>query len=311
MHRHLIALFASCALAAPLFAGPHDITNADAPGLLETMQDKQVVLLDAGKGDARELRYAAVEDNSVTVKLVQNMTMKQSMGGQPMGANTLPASFYRNEYRVSKTNDEGFTVVVTVEDAGVTEGEQGPMADMMAQSLKTMVGTVTTITMDDLGRVLSADTKLPAGADAQAQGQADQMASLTSTVPLPEKPVAPGAVWRQRLDRSANGLAMHMFNTYTLNKIDGDTLYLTIDALQYIPVQDLPGDQLPPGASGKVTKADSVVSGTATLDLATSALIVVDSKMTMTMTVNMNMQGQSMSVDQDIDMTMTAEPVDG
>ena len=307
MHRTLITLAAIAAIASPLIAGPADLTKDEAQTLAQTIQENVIVLVDAGKGDMRTLRYTPEVGAETTSTITQNMTISQSMGGMPMPSPAIPGTFYTMNTRVKEITDTGFISETTVTDAGVVDGAEGPLAAAMQRSVPTVKGTLTTTTITSRGFIEDTDTALGPNTTDEAADQVKQMQNMIASVGLPEEQVGVGAVWRQRMIIKSSGLKIIAINTYTLEEMKDDALVLSLQSIQIINEQDLPADTLPPGATAKVKNADSSASSTFELDLTTGAMHSVDLEMEMKMDVGISMQGQQMELQQNVTSKMESE----
>lgn len=77
----------------------------------------------------------------------------------------------------------------------------------------------------------------------QIAGQAGSM-----TVPLPDGPVGPGAVWEASTTLEVSGVASTQATTYTLESIDGDELELAVAMDQVMRPGTVPGGEIVSGA---------------------------------------------------------------
>jgi len=227
-----------------------------------------------GAEGLRELRYSGTSGQEEIVEVHMDMDMSMSMG--PMGKVEMPLPQMRltmNTKVLSADTDPNIrsSMEITGGDIGEATGALvGQEAEIRAV-LQGTVGIRGETTMTRTGRVLDGGFDVPDGAPEEVKQQLKSMKqSIAQTsVPLPDEPVGPGAVWEtlvRTLDEQT-GMDLVVHNAVELVSWDGEKAILSYKLTQKLaPDSKLDAGGLPPGAEMEVKAFESGGSGEITLE---------------------------------------------
>ena len=118
--------------------------------------------------------------------------------------------------------------------------------------------------MNDRGRTLSANMKVPEGAPADVKQMIDSMQRGVQnfSAPLPDEPVGLGAKWEVRMVIEAGGLRLNQTATYTLKELSSDGYSADVSLKQSSGKQEMKLPNLPPGTTVEVQSMTGEGAGT-------------------------------------------------
>ena len=289
-----------------------DFTHEDAVGLSERMEDREILLVTPGEGERTPLRYTPQWGRATDYTLAHAMSMTQSIPPMPAQTIRFPTTNYAFKTTViDAPQGADFSLTTVLESLEVDADTDPTLAEAMRPTLEPMRGTVITETVTHLGSITASNTSLPDDAPAAVREQLEQMQSLINRLEFPEDPVAPGAVWRQKIEQNTGGFDVAMITTYTLNEINPDDQTITLDVAmqQVIPSQKLNAPNLPPNTDANITDAQGTGAGTMTVDLATAAVTHLEMAFDLTMDVSVAVAaGMVTETSQRVEMKMTIFP---
>lgn len=281
--------------------------DAAQPAVVEPTEAKPVLkVLDAGKGEKVELRYAPKVGQSFLMTIATDMSMGMSMGGQPMPAQELPKTTTTMRIKTEKIEGDAIHYSMVLESV---KAEGGPMAEMMNGMLGSMKGMKGTGVISNRGANQSLQFEKPAGMNPTI-GQT--MSSLedsmrNATTYLPEEAIGVGAKWQATFNVDADGLKMKQTMEYTLASLTDGVAKLEVKMTQTAEPQTVTNDQLPPGMTLKLKSLKGSGTGVSTLNLSwvapvessgssrTEIVMSADQfgEMSQTVTTKMNMSGKT------------------
>ena len=270
-----------------------------------------VKLLDAGS----EPRTALLLHPGVGDKQAMIMTLKMAMtmsaAGKEMPTMDMPAMLITMDIGVKDIAASGdITYEMVFSDATVAAdtNTMPAIADAMKASLAGIRGLTGTGRMSDHGIVKGVEMKLPATADPQLKQTLDQMKEsfTSSSTPLPEEAVGPGAKWEYQTRLKSQGMTIDQTINYELVSREGDRLTLRSILTQNAASQKIQNPAMP-GLKVDLEKMTGTGTGSSTFDLARIMPLTgtLAEKMEVVMGMNAGQQKQDMNMK--MDMTVTLE----
>lgn len=243
-------------------------TQTTQPAAAEPAQAKPVVkVLDAGKGEKVELRYAPKVGQSFLMTMGMDMSMEMSMAGQKMPAQEMPKTTATMRVKTEKVEADSITYSMVVESI---KAEGGPMAEMMNAMLGSVKGMKGTGVITSRGENKSLSFEVPANLD-PTMGQSlssleDSMRNATTY--FPEEAIGVGGKWQAITLIDADGIKMKQTLEYTLETLSDGVAKLGVKVSQTAEPQEVTNDQLPPGMTLRLESLLGIGTGSTTLNLA-------------------------------------------
>lgn len=254
-----------------------------------------VTVVDAGEAPGQLLELELEEGHHET----SVMRMRQSMTISGMPRQDMPEISMTMGTTVVDVTDEGYVSETTYEDVQVeADGQPRDLVRTLDEALSVLEGLTGTMTTAPNGAVLASEFDIPADADPMMATVLEQMTSQMGqiTMPLPEEPVGPGAVWEARSTLEISGVTSNQVATYTLESIDGEELELAVALEQ----------TMQPGAiaGGEIISGEASTTGSTTVSLhqIAPARSIVDATTEMVMEA----MGQEMTMDMVMRMDLTS-----
>src|ERR1019366_3447718 len=172
-----------------------------------------VKLRDAGSEPRTVLHLHPRVGDQQTVIMTMKMAMPTSAAGKEMPAMDMPAMLMTMDFGVKDISADGdITYTMVFSDATVAADTNTPpaIAAAMKSSLASIRGMTGTGRMSSHGIVKGVEIKLPATADPQMSKTMDQMKESfsSSSTPLPEEAVGPGAKWEYQTRIKSQGMTI-------------------------------------------------------------------------------------------------------
>jgi len=268
-----------------------------------------VRLLGAGAEPRTLLRLHPAVGDQQALAMTMKMAMAMKMAGKDMPATSLPAMIMSMNVEVKEVAADGeITYELVFNDVTVSADATTPpgVAEAMKAPLASIRGMSGIGKMSDHGVVKSLEMKVPATADPQFAQSLDQMKESfsSSTTPLPDEAVGPGAKWEYVTRVKTQGMTIDQTMTYELVAIEGDRLTLRSTILQNAANQKIQNPSMP-GLKVDLTKMSGVGTGNSTFDQ-THIMPVTGNlaeKMEIIMSVPMGQQKQSMAMKMDMNIS--------
>jgi hypothetical protein len=293
---------------------PNAVAPVSSPAAaVKTPAESPVKLLDAGSEPRTVLRLHPAVGDKQTMTMTMKMAMTMSAGDKPMPAMEIPAMVMTMDVEVKDISTNGeITYGMVFSDATVADdtNTMPAIAAAMKSSLDTIRGMTGTGQLSDHGMLKGLEMKLPAGADPQMSQTMGQMKESfsSSSLPLPEEAVGPGAKWEYKTKLKSQGMTIDQTATYELVSVDGDRLTLRITITQSAAGQKIQNPTMP-GLAVDLNKMTGAGTGDSTLDLGhimpVSATIAED--METIMGVNVGQQKQTMDMKMNMKVSMESK----
>ena len=196
--------------------------------------DLQIVSL--GNEPRTVLRYRIPKGTSQGIEVSVDMNVNAGDMGGPLPTITMSMLVAVEDVDASGQ----MKVHTTIIEATARERADAKIpAASLAGPLEKLKGIALSSTLSPNGRASKSEIE---GAKQLPDDTAQQLDTLTSTLqqvtmPLPNEPVGPGAVWRSSRDIQQSGMKMTTVNTFSLISVDGDRLKYTIDTDVHGPDQ--------------------------------------------------------------------------
>ena len=290
--------------------GNTSATTATAAGKKEAalVSKSPVKLLAAGSEPRTALRLHPSAGDKQTVVMTLKMAMSTGVAGKEMPAVNMPAMLMTMDIGVKDVSSAGdITYEMIFSDATVAADTNIPPA--IANALKTSLAGIRGMTgtgrMSDHGIVKGVEMKVPAAADPQLKQTMDQMKESfsSSSTPLPEEAVGPGAKWEYKTQLKSQGMAIDQTIDYELVAIEGDRLTLRTILTQNAANQKIQNPAMP-GLKMNLTKLTGTGTGSSTLDLAhvmpVTGTLAEKSETVMSMNVGQQEQTMDMKMDMNV-----------
>jgi len=302
------ALTEKIKLATPAPAS-HD-TNASPATGSKGSSIARIKLLDPGSEPRSVLRFHPKVGDKHTLNMLLKMGMGVKMGDTEAPQMKLPRMSMAMDVTVTDISQDGdIGYEMQVSDAGVADDPDATpaVAAAMKSSLANFKGASGKGTMSNRGVSETSELKLPANADPQTKQVMDSMKESisSSTVPLPEEAVGPGAKWEVKQKRKAQGLSIDETVTYELASLDKDRLTAKSTIAQEAAHQKIENPSMP-GIKIDLDKMTAAGTGNFTLDL--SQMVPVEGNADIHSDMSMGMgagaQKQSMAMKMDVSVSL-------
>jgi len=262
----MFALFITA--TCPVMAQDSAPAERDPSGAAEPAETKPVIqVLDAGKGEKVELRYAPNVGQSFLMTMGMDMSMEMSMAGQPMPTQELPKTTSTMRVKIEQVEADLITYSMVVESI---KAEGGPMAEMMNSMLESTKGIKGTGVVSSRGENKSLNFELPANLNpAMAQSMSSLEDSMRhATTYFPEEAIGIGGKWQAIFLLDADGIKMKQTMEYTLETLNDGVAKLGVKVTQTAEPQEVTNDQMPAGMTVKLKSLVGIGTGASTVNLA-------------------------------------------
>lgn len=207
-----------------------------SPCAAQESKDAKIVLLDAGKGEQRALRYHPSKGDARRVTLTTATSMAQRPAGQDAPLVDMPTSEFVVVVTVSDVFPDGnFKTSSQMLDVRIDDDSSMPTSEVeRARHILTgAVGIKGWSIVSDRGEILEFDREGGGEVSPELALMLEGFErSLGQTfVPLPQAPVALGARWEQAVTIETNNIDVVQTTRYELVGVDGDliTLNFTVE----------------------------------------------------------------------------------
>mgnify|MGYP003112022756 FL=1 len=288
------------------------MTNATATQAADSAEPVKVELIDAGKAPLQPIRYAPRVGETQSAVMTISIDMKMSIAGNAMPAQDIPAqkvTFDTTVENISEDGDITFSFIYTGAEVIDDPDNPSPMAPMLKEMIKSLVGATGSANVTDRGITKSADFNIPEGMAPQMKQMLDGMKESMNRIssPVPSEPIGLGAKWKVTQKLVANGMHMVQTSTHEIVKLGTGGFTMKIDVAQSAEPQEIKNPALPPGTILKLASLDTDGQGTSQIE--TRSLIPVQSSLTIASksTMDVEMAGQKQQMTTDVKMGMELE----
>jgi hypothetical protein len=270
-----------------------------------------VKLLDAGSEPRTVLQlHPAVGDKQV-LNMTMKMAMTMSTAGQSMPSVNIPAMVMTMTVEVkdiAANGDIAYEMVFDDATVAADTNAQPMVIAAMKSSLASLKGLTGTGRMSAHGVVKAMQMKLPPTADPQLSQTMDQMKESfsSSSIPLPEEAVGPGAKWEYRIKLKSQGMTIDQLATYELVSVDGDRLTLRSTITQNAANQKIENPAMP-GIKVDLDKMTGNGTGDSSFDLGHIMPQSGSLAENMEIIMGMNLGQKKQTMDMKMDMNVTIE----
>ena len=272
-----------------------------------------VKLLDAGSEPRTVLRLHPTVGDKQSMSMTMKIGMDMNVAGNAVPAMDLPAIVMNLDVAVKDISADGiiaYTMQFNDATIGATDKTPPAVATAMKAGLDGISGMTGTGTMSDRGVVKNVEMKLPATAApqlAQTIGQMKDSFSSSST-PLPEEAVGPGAKWEYQTRIKSQGMAIDQTIAFELVSVEGDHVNLRSTLTQSAANQKISNPAMPT-LKMDLTKMTGNGGGTSTLDLGKLMPVAgtLAEKTEMSMSMNVGQQKQTMDMKMDINVSIESK----
>jgi hypothetical protein len=159
-----------------------------------------------------------------------------------------------------KKDDGGSDVLVaTVKAAKPAQQQLGQMPAGLGQAIASMQGIEFRMKVTPDGRESDMTTVLGKGSrpelDSLAQSAAEAL--VVDTIPLPDRPVGPGAQWIAESRMQMQGIDVVAYRAYGIKSIDGDRVHMTLNVKAYAADKNVKVQGLPEGSNLEQFEAEA------------------------------------------------------
>ncbi|MHC4217308.1 MAG: DUF6263 family protein [Planctomycetota bacterium] len=223
-----------------------------------------VTLIEPGAGPHRPLRFRPKAGSVELVDLTVSIETGQTIGGQVMPQQKMPAMQYAMKIVINDVNEAGdisfdfeYTSTNVVPDPDVDPY----VVEMMRSALKAIEGLrgKGVITKQGYNKLVKFERTPDTNEQVlqQMEGMERSMEQLVS--PFPAEPVGVGAVWKVKGVIEQQGMAIDQETTFSLVAVEGDRLEIKAELNQGAEPQKLDAPGMPP-MSVKSFKAGGTVT---------------------------------------------------
>ncbi|MHC4080620.1 MAG: hypothetical protein ACYS15_01190 [Planctomycetota bacterium] len=248
-----------------------------------------VTLLEAGEGPHRLLRFRPKVGVTQVIEMTVRLEMENSLGGQAMPSQKLPAMQYSMETVVNAAEEAGdisyefeYKTANVVDEPGVNPFAAGALRN----ALKAIEGLRGKGIMTDRGFNKLIRFDRPPDMDPMLQQQLAEMErSMEQLVsPFPAEPVGVGAVWKVESAIRQQGMLISQTSTVTVLAGGGDRVEVRTELTQTADPQPLEVPGAPPmqlkshkaeGATTTVLRLDRLFPETSTTNLTNDTTIMM------------------------------------
>ncbi len=289
-------------ISATSSKGTTDSSSSAASVKTSAAAKSPVKLLTAGSEPRKVLRLHPASGDKQTLAMSIKMAMTMSAGGETMPAMDLPTMVMTMEVTVKDASTNGeisYTILYSEADTEMGKSAKSAASAAMKSSMAGLRGLSGEGKISDRGIVKSLEMKLPPDADPQLSQSMSQMKEsfASSSTPLPEEAVGPGAKWEYKSRIKSQGMTVDQTMTFELLTMDGDQVTLRTALAQNAAGQKVENPSMP-GMKMDLTKLTVTGNGKSTIDLGQlmPSDATLDENSDVQMSMNVGQQKQAMSM---------------
>lgn len=272
----------------------------------------KVELIDAGTAPLQPLRYSPRVGETQSAVMTISIGMTMSMAGNAMPAQIIPAQKVTFDTTVENIDADGditFSFIYTGAEVVVDPKKPSPMAPMLKEMIKSLVGATGSATITNRGITKSAEFNIPEGMAPQMKQMLDGMKESMNRIssPVPSELIGLGAKWKVTQDLVANGIHMLQTSNHEITKLGTGGFTMKINVTQSADPQEIKNPSLPAETTLKLVSLDTNGEGTSQVE--TKSVIPVQSSLTIMSksTMDLEMAGQKQQMTTDVKMSMELE----
>ncbi len=278
----------------------------------EPTEPVKVELIDAGTAPLQTIRYTPRVGETQTAVMTISIDMSMSIAGNAMPTQVIPAQKVTFDTTVEDVNADGdikFSFIYTGAEVVDDPKKPSPMAPMLEEMVKSLVGATGSATVTNRGITKSAGFNIPEGMAPQMKQMLDGMKESMNRIssPVPSEPIGKGAKWKVTQNLAANGMTLVQTSTHEITSFDTAGFTMKIDVTQAADPQEIKNPGLPAGTTLSLVSLDTNGEGTSQVE--TASLIPVQSSLTISTksTIDVESSGQKQQMTTDVKMAMELE----
>lgn len=236
----LAALTVACSSASP---EPVATTGGESTDDVSS-DDFAVALVSAGEGERALLRYHVAPGLTASATARIEMTMRTRIDGTEGPPQTMPAMLLTYTIETTERIGDGIRYRFRYDDLSFTLGSDPAVDAAMSSMLAPLQRATGEAIVDARGRVTALRVEVPDDLSPELRSIVSQLEDMMRQIvaPLPEEPVAVGAVWTHESPvRASSGLAMLQRATYRLVARDGERVELAVETEVHAQPGPIPG----------------------------------------------------------------------
>lgn len=271
----------------------------------------RVVVIDAGTGEKRALRYRLEKGSKHTLAMTMYMAMRMKLGAMDAPKIEMPGMKMVADARITEAADGRFRYEFLYDSEPEilpTPGANAQVVSQLRTQLAMMKGMHGFAVVTERGFTLEGDIQLAKGAAPQVEQMLGSMRQSLQQIaaPLPEEPVGKGARWKVLYHLDMNGMELYQVGEFSLVDIDGDQLTLDLEMWQRAPRQMMNPPGMPPGTKAEIERVESSGKGSMKLTL-TQLTPESELRMESAMSMNIEAGGQKQAMAMDMSLRMLVD----
>lgn len=189
-----------------------------------------IELIDAGEAPRRELRYRPPVGHSERFVLQIVAADMGAVNGRAMISGTQPSLRMAFRLEVTEAEDDWFGLVGSVESIDPLDDNPPEMRDLVRRLSQGVVGAEARVAFTSRGLPIGAQVRAPQGAEdgGDVLVRSALRALTEAVIPTPPAPVGLGASWRIERDVDLSGVPSRIEITYTVERIDEESVELVM-----------------------------------------------------------------------------------
>ncbi|TWT72869.1 hypothetical protein [Allorhodopirellula solitaria] len=272
----------------------------------------KVELMETGTAPLQTIRYAPRVGETQTAVMTISMDMAMSVAGNAMPAQSIPAQKVTFDTTIEKVSDDGvieFSFIYTGAEIVDDAQNPSPMAPMLEEMLKPLIGATGKATVTNRGITQSAEFNIPDEMAPQLKQILDGMKESMNRIssPVPSEEIGQGAKWKVTQNLVANGMRVVQTSIHEITKFEPGGFTMSIEVTQAADAQEIKNPGLPPGTKLSLVSLDT--SGEGTSQIQVGSLIPEQSSLTIRSKTTMDVEtaGQKQQMTTDMSMGMELE----
>ncbi len=272
----------------------------------------KVELIEAGMAPLQTIRYSPRVGETQTAEMTISLDMSMSVAGNAMPVQVIPSQKVTFDSTVDDINANGdikFSFIYTSAEVVDDPKEPSPLAPMLNDMIKSLVGATGSVVVTNRGITKSAEFNVPDGMAPQLKQLLDGMKESMNRIssPVPSEPIGMGAKWTVTQDLVANGMHLVQTSDHEIIKLEPGGFTMKVKVQQAAEPQEIKNPALPPGTTVALVSLDTEGKGTSQVE--TASLIPIQSSITISTknTMDIDTAGQKQQMVTDMKMAMELE----
>jgi hypothetical protein len=303
-----VAPFVACLTIACGGGSPEPAGTAGGESASNRADDPTgVALVSPGEGERALLRYDVAAGVSASALARIEMVVRTRIGGQDRPPQDMPVLAFRYTVETTERVGDAIRCRVRYDELTLSAGSDPELDARLSEMMAPLRRATADAVIDARGGISGVEMHVPADLTPEMRTMASQLEEALRQLvpPLPEEPVAIGAVWTDEGPvQMSTGLTLHQRATYRLVSRAGSRIELALETEAYAEPGPLPGAESATllsltgrGSGSLVITFDSVVpeSSSTVVEFAEEASLRRDEQ-TMPMHLDVTMRAESTRV---------------